>query len=162
MGLGVTSGWQKEKVVGPDAAFPRFQQQLKIVESLKMRFESSLFDIQRLAQADLFDSELDAARELRKKGFTRGAGAVAGVVLERHLSQVCGAHEVRITKKRPSINDYNQALKESNIIDMPKWRFVQHLGDLRNLCDHDKKKEPTNDEIEELLAGVSKVIKTIF
>ena len=45
-----------------------------------------MFDIRQLVQADLFDSELDAADELGKKKFTRAAGALAGVVLERHLS----------------------------------------------------------------------------
>ena len=60
-------GWEKEKVVGTDAAIPRFRQQLNIVSSVKKRFESSLFDIRQLVQADLFDSELDAAKELNKK-----------------------------------------------------------------------------------------------
>ena len=67
------------------AVIPRFQQQLAIVKSAKQRFESSLFDIKKLLQADLFDSELDAAKELNEKGFVNGAGAMAGVVLESHL-----------------------------------------------------------------------------
>ena len=160
LGLTVTSNWQ-EKIVGPDAAVPRFSQQLNILESLKGKFESSLFDIRRLVQADLFDSELDAASELNKRGFARGAGAMAGVVLERHLSQVCDTHKVKITKKNPSINDYNQPLKDSNVIDITQWRFIGHLADLRNLCDHDKKKEPTKEEIEELISGVAKIMKTV-
>lgn len=161
-GLNVTMGWVKEKVVGPDAAIPRFTQQLNILKSAKRRFESSLFDIKQLVQADLFDSELDAARELNKKGFSRGAGAVAGVVLEGNLSQVCENHKIKITKKNPTINDFNQALKDNGVIEMHDWRFIQHLADLRNLCDHDKKKEPTKEQIEELIVGVEKVIKTIF
>jgi hypothetical protein len=56
----------------------RFQTQLEILRSVERRFESSLFDIKQLVQADLFDSELDAARELTKRGFHRAAGAVEG------------------------------------------------------------------------------------
>ena len=67
----------------------RFNTQLKILESVRTRFDTSLFDIAQLVRADLFDSELDAARELAKNGFLRGAGAIAGVILERHLAQVC-------------------------------------------------------------------------
>ena len=160
LGLSLTFGSQK--VVGPEAAIPKFRQQLKIVESLKRRFESTLFDIRSLVQADLFDSELDAARELNKKGFARGAGAMAGGVLERHLSKVCDSHKVKITKKDPSINDHNQPLKDSGVIDITQWRFIGHLADLRNLCDHDKKREPKREEIDELISGVEKVIKTIF
>jgi hypothetical protein len=51
-----------------------------------------------LAQADLFDSELDAAKELAKHKFTRASGAMAGVILERHLQQICQNHNIKITK----------------------------------------------------------------
>jgi hypothetical protein len=75
-GLKVTDGLEK-KIVGPDAAIPQFRQQLAIVKSLERRFESSLFDVHQMVQADLFDSDLDAAEELAKNGFTRAAGAMA-------------------------------------------------------------------------------------
>ncbi len=142
-GVSVTRGdFMGQKVVGPDSAIPRFRQQLAILKSVSARFESSLFDIRQLEQADLFDSELDAAEELGRKRFTRAAGAVAGVVLERHLAHVCENHAVKVAKKGPTISDLNDALKNATVIDVPQWRFVQHLGDIRNICDHDKKAEP--------------------
>lgn len=161
-GLTITRGYQKEKVVGPEAAIPHFQQQLAILDSVKARFESSLFDIRQLVQADLFDSELDAAKELSKHKFTRAAGAIAGVVLEKHLAQVCDNHAVKITKKTPGIADLNNALKEADVIEIPDWRFIQHLGDIRNLCDHNKKVEPTTEQVDDLITGVMKVTKTLF
>lgn len=161
-GLKVTRGIYQEKVVGPDAAIPNFQQQLAILNAVKTRFESSLFDIRQLVQADLFDSELEAAKELNKHKFARAAGALAGVVLERHLGQVCDNHEIKFTKKNPTIADLNNALKESEVIDVIQWRFVQHLGDIRNLCDHDKKIEPTPEQVDELISGVTKITKTFF
>lgn len=161
-GLKVTRGWEKAKVVGPDAAIPQFQQQLAILKSVKARFESSLFDIRQLVQADLFDSELDAAKELAKKKFTRAAGALAGVVLESHLAQVCDNHGIKVAKKAPSIADLNNALKDASVIEVPQWRFVQHLADIRNLCDHSKESEPTAEQVDDLIAGVMKTTKTLF
>jgi hypothetical protein len=161
-GLHITQGYQKEKVVGPDAAIPQFRQQLAIVRSAQARFESSLFDIRQLVQADLLDSELDAANELAKNKFLRAAGAVAGVVLERHLTQVCEDHSVKLSKKAPVISELNDALKTANVIDIPQWRFIQHLADIRNLCDHNKTTEPTPEQVNDLIAGVMKVTKTIF
>lgn len=154
--------WDKTKVVGPDAAIPQFEQQLNILKSVRARFESSLFDIRQLVQADLFDSELGASAELAKNKFTRAAGALAGVVLERHLAQVCDNHEIKVPKKAPVMSDLNNALKEANVVDVPQWRFIQHLADIRNLCDHHKKTESTATEVDDLLAGVMKVTKTIF
>lgn len=161
-GLRVTRGWEKELVVGPSAGIPRFTQQLYILKSLEKRFESSLFDIQQLVQADLFDSEIDASKELCKNGFFRAAGALTGVVLEKHLSQVCSNHGIQVLKKNPGIADYNDLLKNNSVYETATWRKIQLLGDLRNLCDHNKKKEPTHEDIDELITGTDKIIKTIF
>lgn len=140
----------------------RFQTQLSILDSVAARFESTLFDIKQMAQADLFDSELDAARELAGCGFLRAAGVVAGVVLERHLRQVMDNHKITTRKKRPNISDYNELLKQNGILDVPSWRQIQRLGDVRNICGHDKEREPTEVEVEELIDGVEKYTKTLF
>lgn len=161
-GLEIIGNYSKSKIVGFDAAMPRLKQQVSIVKSVRKRFESSLFDIRQLVRADLFDSEIDIAKELNKKGFARAAGAVAGVVLEGHLLQVCENHRIKILKKNPTMNDLSELLKESEVIEIPEWRKLQHLADVRNLCDHKKKTEPSKDDISELLAGVSKVIKNLF
>lgn len=139
-----------------------FINQLNILKSIEQRFESSLFDIKQLVQGDLFDSELGAAKELNKNKFSRAAGALAGVVLEKHLTQVCDNHNIKITKKDPSISDLNDLLKNNSVIETKDWRFIQHLGDIRNLCDHKKTKEPTHDDVQDLINGVEKITKTIF
>src|SRR5262249_55061415 len=91
-GLRVIRSPGNEVVVDGRAVIPHVQQQLEILKSAKARFKSSLFDIRQLVMADLLDSELDAAKELAGKNFLRAAGAVAGVVLEKHLHQVCQNH----------------------------------------------------------------------
>lgn len=161
-GLQITRGVYKEVVVDSKAAIPQFRQQLAILEAAKARFDSSLFEIRQLVQADLLDSELEAAEMLAKHKFTRAAGALAGVVLEKHLHQVCIDHSLLITKKNPTISDFNETLKTGGVIDLPQWRFIQHLGDIRNLCDHGRSPEPTADQVLDLLAGTKKTTKTIL
>jgi hypothetical protein len=140
----------------------RFRTQLSILQTVGARFESSLYDIRQMVQADLFDSELDAARELMKHGFMRGAGAIAGVVLEKHLHQVAANHNVTIRKKHPAISDYNDLLKTYKVFDVQTWRQIQRFGSIRNLCNQNKAVEPTAQEVEELVNGVEKVTKSIF
>ena len=151
-----------EVVVDSAAAIPRFSQQLAILSAAEKRFDSSLFEIRQLVQADLFDSEVEAARELLKKKFARAAGAIVGVLLEKHLAQVCQDRAIKITKRNPTIGDLNELLKNANVVDTAQWRFVQHLGDLRNLCDHNKRLEPTEDQVGDLIDGIAKVMKTIL
>jgi hypothetical protein len=161
-GLHVTRSYDGQKVVGRDAAIPQFQQQLAILNAAEARFDSSLFDIRQLVQADVLDSELEAADHLAKCKFLRAAGAIAGVVLERHLATVSSNHKVPVGKKNPTISDFNEALKTAAVIDLPQWRFIQHLADLRNICDHARTPDPTKAQIDDLLAGVKKVTKTVF
>lgn len=149
-------------LVSRTSVYHKFEQQYFIVKSLKKRFESSLYEIKQLLQADVFDSEIDTAKELCNKGYYRASGAICGVVLEKHLSAVCLHHNIPITKKHPAINDYNDILKSSEVIDIPVWRNIQRLADIRNMCDHHKNVEPTKENIEELISGTDKMIKTIY
>ena len=159
-GVRVVQG--NEVLVDGSAAITHFDQQLSIVKAANARFTSSLFEIRQLIQADLLDSEIVAAEQLAKYKYIRAAGAVAGVVLERHLSQVCSDHSLKITKKNPTISDFNELLKQNDIIEIPQWRFIQHLGDIRNLCDHSKVDDPTFEQVSDLISGVKKITKTVY
>jgi hypothetical protein len=106
--LRVTRGGGYNVVVDASAALPQFRQQLAILSAATARFESSLFEIRQLVQADLFDDEIDSARELLRNGFLRPAGVIAGVVLEKHLRQVCEDRAIRVAKKNPGISDLNE------------------------------------------------------
>jgi len=159
--VGLETTRYNKVIADRNAAIPKMQVQNTILRSAEKRFESALFDIQEVVQADLFDSELEVSRELAKNGFFRAGGAVAGVVLERHLGHVCENHGLKSRKAHPSIADYYQLLKGAEIIDVPTWRFIQHLGDIRNLCDHGGDREPTKEDVLELVEGVEKVIKTV-
>lgn len=136
--------------------------QYHLVESADKRLESALANIRGTLQAELFDEELDAAHHLSKRGHLRAAGAVAGVVLERHLQMVATSHRIDIRKRNPTIADLNEPLKERAVYDIPVWRCIQHLSDLRNLCVHQKDRNPTKDELEELIGGVMRIVKTVY
>lgn len=162
IGLSITRGWEKEEVVNPLSAFTsKFQHQITILRSAEDRIDSILADIQGVLQSELFDNELDAANDLLKKGHLRAAGALAGVTLESHLSKISANHNLK-SSKNPTISDLNDELKNAGIYDVPNWRFIQRLGDVRNLCVHAKDREPTKDEVDELIKGAGKVVKTLF
>ncbi len=139
----------------------RLKTQLDVLRSAETRFASSLFDIRRLARADLFDSELDACRELSAQGFLRAAGTVAGVILERHMQQVLANHQIDFQKPEPTLNDFNDQLKKAGVVDVPLWRLIQRLADVRNLCSHNKHREPHKKEVEELIDGVDRIVRTL-
>ena len=145
-----------------DIVSQRITNQMHILMSLDSRIDSVLQDITGHLFADLQDSELAAADQLKKVS-KRAAGALAGVVLERHLQRVVQNHRISIRTRSPSISNLNDAIKEAQLYDNTStWRKIQLLADIRNTCVHPKKKEPTDDEVDELISGVNWVIKSIF
>jgi hypothetical protein len=55
----------------------------------------------------------------------------------------------------------NEELKSHAAYDVPMWRLIQRLADIRNLCGHSKDREPTRSEVDDLIAGVEKVTKEL-
>lgn len=160
IGLKITYG--NTTKASPRSALPKLLQQVSMLKSIPGLIDSVIYTMSFSIRADLFDSELDAASELLKAGFLRACGAMCGVVLEKHLAQACIQHGISLKKKSPTINDYNEELKNASAIDLPTWRHIQLLGDLRNLCCHDKSVEPTKEQANDLLAGTIKISKTVY
>jgi hypothetical protein len=111
---------------------------------------------------EVLDNEIDAAYELYKNNHLRASGTIAGVVLERHLSLMCKKRGIKISKTHPTISDFNDKLKEQGTYDIPNWRLIQRLGDIRNYCCHQKERDPTREEVGDLIKGVEKIIKSIY
>lgn len=144
-----------------NAAFMKFLRQSTILKAAQEVLNSSLKDMNEVLRAELYDNELLKARDLHENNYLRPAGIIAAVVLEGHLRSVCLNNNVEITKKDPTIAVYNDALKKHGIIDTKNWRWIQVLGDIRNICGHNTGREPTADEVLELIDGVDKAIRII-
>jgi hypothetical protein len=125
------------------------------------RIDSVLNDIEGELYAELQDNELAVARQLTKVN-VRAAGALAGVVIEGHLQKVAATRGVKITKKNPTIADLNDPLKAAGVIDLPTWRKIGYLADLRNLCSHKKDTDPTKEQVAELIQGAEWLSKNVF
>lgn len=139
----------------------RIVNQVQIISSLAVRIDSVLQDVTGHLFSELQDKELEAATQLIKIN-SRAAGALAGVVLERHLQRAATNHGIKIKRKAPTISDLNDPLKESGAYGVPVWRKIQLLADIRNLCSHQKEEEPTQEQVNELIDGVNTIIKTVF
>lgn len=134
--------------------------QFDILAAVPSHLKFSLYDVELTAYSVLMDDEIIAAKHLLRNGFIRPAGALAGVILERHLKNLLRKHTPPIKyKEKDTLAALNDLCKET-IYDLVAWRKVQHLADIRNLCDHDKEREPTKDEVAELINGVSAMLKT--
>jgi hypothetical protein len=136
--------------------------QVAILKAAGEAAVSLLRDVRTVLRAELFDNDLGAARELLNAGHLRSAGVISGVVLEGHLKSVAARRSITFAKKKPVISDLNDGLKGAGVYDVPTWRFIQRLGDIRNLCGHADDRDPTATEVDELIGGTDKIIKSVF
>jgi hypothetical protein len=135
--------------------------QTLIAESLFSRVDGILAELESAIAHGIQDAEIDSAESLKKVNL-RASGAVAGVVLETHLQRVAATHQVTLAKKDPTIGDLNEPLKKAGVYDIAVYRKIQLLADIRNICTHQKGKDPTPDQIDDMLNGVRSIIKTVF
>lgn len=151
-----------ELVFNPSRAFAgKMLRQVGIVAAALELAPSVLRDIHGVLQSELLDSDITAARKLLKAKHLRAAGVVCGVALETHLKARCASHCIKVAKKEPGISDLNDLLKGAGVYDVPMWRLIQRLADIRNLCGHAKDREPKPDEVEDLISGANKVLKEV-
>lgn len=143
-------------------AYMNFVQQYRIFEAVQTRLDDAFTNISGVVQAEFLDSELDAATEMWRAGHLRAAGTLVGVVLERHLAKICLSKNLTSHKKSPTLADWNDILKDASVYDIPTWRGIQYLADIRNLCAHAKDRDPTKEEVDELIRGVERITKIIF
>lgn len=99
------------------------------------------------------------AKTLHRAGYFSAAGAMAGVVLERHLKELCEKQNPPIVVRGDTINPINDALRAAEIYDLTQSRRIQVMGDIRNRCGHAVPNPPTKEEIWELIEGVSKLLR---
>jgi hypothetical protein len=138
-----------------------FNQQIAIVSTAEERLESVLTDIGRTLHAEILDDELAEARKLLANEYIRPAGVVAGVALEGHLKKLIAEHKISF-RRTAVLSNLNGALKDAGVYDVPQWRRIQYLTDVRNLCGHKSEREPKREEVEDLINEAAKIIKTIY
>lgn len=159
--LGLTFTRGSTVLAKPISTLDKMQQQVSILISTKDLVENYFYNLELEIHNDILDSELDSAYELLKKKFLRAAGSVAGVVLEKHLEKIATSHQISISKKTPTIADFNDKFKEEKVYDVSTWRRIQFLGDIRNLCCHNKNEEPTEAQVKDLLDGVKYITQNV-
>ncbi len=161
MGLEVRNKFGEPEFNGNQVCSVKIYNQMQILQSLETRIDYVLANVQGVLLSELQDKELETAEELLKIN-ARGAGSLAGVILENHLQRVMQNHHITISKKNPTISEMNNLLRSNEIYDLTTWKKVEYLGSIRNLCSHKKEREPKKEEVEDLISGANKIIKEVF
>jgi hypothetical protein len=91
-------------------------------------------------------------------GRLRAAGCVAAVELERRLKAIAPSPVVS-GRRDPSLEDYNQVAFKTDVIDQGTWTLITNLAVTRKRCVHVLDREPSADEVRDLIDGVEGVLR---
>jgi len=135
------------------------ERQFIIIEALPSYLDGRTYDIKLTIASKLMGDELKEAHVLFENGFIRAAGALAGVILERHV-------KLRFDNARPSIKYGEKATLGQLIQKAEDFKFyeaatiqkLKYLNVIRISCDHDKNHEPKEIEVQDLIDHTDKFI----
>lgn len=111
--------------------------------------------IKSIVQAELFDSELDQARELAKNGFILAAAVVAGVVLETTLRELCDRQSLSHGK----LDRMNAELAKAGVYNKLVQKRITALADLRNSAAHGHADQYTAQDVVDMIRDVERFVR---
>ena len=113
-----------------------------------------LLDIEDLILAETFDSVLEQASYLHSEGYYLAAGVLGRAVLEEHLRKWCQHANCPPTKKRPTINDYSQALYKGRQFAVTVLKHIESMAAIGNDAAHNRS-SLSADDVARLLRDLS-------
>lgn len=148
---------EAEKPMLYDSNYDQFRRLRPIFCAAKDDFQGGyLVSIKNLVQADLFDSELDQARELLSNGYRGPAAVVAGVVLETSLKDLCDQQSIPHGK----MDKMNSDLAKAGLYNKLQQKKITALADIRNSAAHGDWQSFSDTEVTEMIRDVESFLVT--
>jgi hypothetical protein len=105
-----------------------------------------LVSVEDLVRAESFNSLLDQADFLRDQGFILAAAVLARAVLEEHLRTWATNSSLPITKPKPTLNDFKEALYKDKKLSLSVSKHIDAMAATGNDAAHNKP-ELTKDAV---------------
>ncbi|WP_020680831.1 DUF4145 domain-containing protein [Marinobacterium rhizophilum] len=114
-----------------------------------------IFEIKEIAQAEIFEDELDQAQELLNHGYLTAAAVISGTVLECRLRWLCEKNSLPVGK----LDKMNSDLSKENIYNKNIQKKITALAGIRNSAAHGKIEEFNNNDISIMIVEIKRFIE---
>ncbi len=140
-----------------DQTYPHFIKQFALLNALKDDYENGfLVSLKSLVEADVFDTELEQAKELLSNKYKLAAAVIAGVVLETALRSLCDNQNIPHGK----LDKMNADLTKAGIYNSLRQKRITALADIRNSAAHGKDSEFTHKDVEDMIRDIESFLAT--
>ena len=128
-----------------------FDRQKALFLAFKDDYEKGLISsIKYLIEANVFDTELEQAKELLSNKYKLAAAVIAGVVLETALRSLCDKAEIPHGK----LDKMNADLAKAGTYNSLKQKKITALANIRNSAAHGKDSEFTHKDVEDMIRDI--------
>lgn len=135
------------------------QQMKAVFMAAKEDFEGGyLNSVRNLVQAEVFDNELDQAKELLSSGYAAAAAVIAGVVLETTLRNMCRDNGILLGK----LDKMNADLTKQGVYNSLTQKRITALAGVRNSAAHGKTEEFSKDDVNSMINEIERFVASIL
>lgn len=144
-----------EKIDGYESNYDAFKRMRSVFAAAMEDYKGGyLTSIKNLIQADVFDSELEQAKELLANDYKVAAAVIAGVVLETALRDLCTKGGLPHSK----LDKMNADLAKAGAYNKLQQKRITALADIRNSAAHGKPAEFTDNDVTSMINDVEQFL----
>lgn len=135
--------------------YDKFRSFKAVFLAAKEDFEGGyLSSIKTLVQAEVFDSELEQAKELLSNGYFSAAAVIAGVVLETALRELCDRENL----PHAMLSQMNDKLAQANRYHANVKKRITALIAIRNSAAHGNLNDFTEQDVANMINEVEQFL----
>ena len=132
-----------------------FRMTRAVFGAAKEDFEGGyLASVRNLVQAEVFDTELEQAKELLSTGYHPAAAVIAGVVLETTLRQLCSAKQLPIGKLDKMNADLAKAGQYNSLVQ----KRITSIAAIRNSAAHGDHSAFSRNDVAAMIDEVARLV----
>lgn len=130
-------------------------QRKAVFEAAKEDYEGGYCNsVRSLIQAEVFESELDQARQLFDAGYMTAAAVIAGTVLETTLRELCD----RDGLPRGKLDKMNADLSKAGVYNLLVQKRITALADIRNNAAHGNSSSFASDDVRDMIQYIESFV----
>ncbi len=133
-----------------------------VIKAAKNDYETdTLFELQDLITANLFEDFLEQAEILIAAKYYQPAAVIVGAILEDGLRKMCHKNNITLPE-RPKLDWMNSELVKKGEYNKLVQKNITAYADLRNNAAHGKWDEFTKDDVDDFLQWTRRFMSKCF
>ena len=138
-----------------------FASVLGYLQSAKEEYELGLTDsITHLLAIELFESILDQANQLLKKGFKDSAAILGRIIIESTLKDLCEKNSIEF-KENEGASNINEKLKNEGVFTLHQFKICRVNIELGNAAAHGQFEKYSQRDVQKMLDYIEHSLLTM-